>query len=110
MEEIERAVSSYTKAIIVNSPNNPSGVVYLRGVHRARSWSSARRKSIYLIMDDIYHKLVFDGTNARHRLQVHRRRTSRTRKVIVVNGVSKLYGMTGFRIGWAVAQRASWSR
>jgi aspartate aminotransferase len=103
MEEIEQATSSYTKAIIVNSPNNPSGVIYGEELI-AGLVDLCERKNIYLIMDDIYHKLVFDGKQ----VPAAYRYTSRdieTTHVIVINGVSKLYGMTGFRIGWAIANR-----
>jgi aspartate aminotransferase len=60
MEDIVEAVSSYTKAIIVNSPNNPSGVIYPQEFI-AEIVDFCEKKGIYLIMDDIYHKLVFDG-------------------------------------------------
>jgi aspartate aminotransferase len=103
MEEIEQAVSSYTKAIIVNSPNNPSGVVYSEDLI-AQLVDFCERKDIYLIMDDIYHKLVFDGIRAVPGY-AYTNRDVDTSKIIVVNGVSKLYGMTGFRIGWAIASR-----
>lgn len=103
MEEIEQAVSSYTKAIIVNSPNNPSGIVYSEDLI-AQLVDFCERKDIYLIMDDIYHKLVFDGIRAVPGY-AYTNRDVDTSKIIVVNGVSKLYGMTGFRIGWAIASR-----
>ncbi|MGD2078519.1 MAG: aminotransferase class I/II-fold pyridoxal phosphate-dependent enzyme, partial [Chloroflexota bacterium] len=61
MEEVEQAVSSYTKAMIVNSPNNPSGMAY-SAEFIAELVEFCERKGIYLIMDDIYHKLVFDNT------------------------------------------------
>ena len=61
-------------------------------------------RGIYLIMDDIYHKLVFDGLRAPSPFQFTSKDTESTR-VIVVNGVSKLYGMTGLRIGWTVTSR-----
>ena len=60
MKEIEQAVTSYTKIIIVNSPNNPSGVMYPESFI-AEIVEFCEKKGIYLIMDDIYHKLVFDG-------------------------------------------------
>ncbi len=103
MADIERAVSSSTKAIIVNSPNNPSGVVY-REEFIAQIVDFCERKKIYLIMDDIYHKLVFDGRMAPpcYRFTTKDLEDSR---LIVVNGIAKLYGMTGFRIGWCVAPR-----
>jgi aspartate aminotransferase len=103
IEEIERAVSSYTRAIIVNSPNNPSGTVYPESFIAALV-ELCERKGIYLIMDDIYQKLVFDGV---HPTSPYRftQQNIETTHIIVVNGVSKLYGMSGFRIGWTVANR-----
>jgi aspartate aminotransferase len=59
---------------------------------------------IYLIADDIYHKLVFDGKRAVPAYEFTNQDVEDT-MVIVVNGVSKLYGMTGFRIGWTIANR-----
>lgn len=103
MEDIQQAVSSYTKAIIVNSPNNPSGVVYSEEFI-AQIVEFCESKNIYLIMDDIYHKLVFDGRKAALAYSCTQKDLEST-KVLVVNGVSKLYGMTGFRIGWVVANR-----
>ena len=101
MEEIEEAVSSYTKAIIVNSPNNPSGVIYPESFIAALV-DFCERRGIWLIMDDIYHKLVFDGQRAPSAYQFTNKDIENSR-IIICNGVSKLYGMTGFRIGWTVA-------
>ncbi len=103
MEDIEEATGSYSKAIIVNSPNNPSGVVYDEGF-MADLVGFCERKDIYLILDDIYHKLVFDGRTSPNSLRFSKRDLDGG-KIIVINGISKLYGMTGFRIGWAVASR-----
>ena len=103
LEDIEHAVSPSTRAIIVNSPNNPSGTVY-SPEFIAQIVEFCERKKIYLIMDDIYHKLVFDGNIAAPAYQFTRKDVEST-MVIVVNGVSKLYGMTGFRIGWVVTNR-----
>ena len=104
LEDIERAVSSYTKAMIVNSPNNPSGAVYPEAFV-ASIVEFCERKDIYLIFDDIYHKLVFDGKTAAPAYRFARKDTDNG-KLIVINGISKLYGMTGYRIGWAIASRA----
>ncbi len=101
--EIERAVSSYTKAIIINSPNNPSGAVYPEALI-ADLVDFCERKGIYLIMDDIYHKLVFDGVSAPPAYRFTNKDVDSSH-IVVINGVSKSYGMTGFRIGWAVAPR-----
>jgi aspartate aminotransferase len=103
MEEIERAVSSYTKAIIVNSPNNPSGMVFSEQFI-AQIVDFCEQSHIYLIMDDIYHRLVFDGKCAPRAYQ-YTNKDLESSMIIVVNGISKLYGMTGFRIGWVVASR-----
>jgi len=103
MKEIEQVVSSYTKAIIVNSPNNPSGVMYSEQFI-AEIVEFCERKGIYLIMDDIYHKLLFDGKKPISAYKFTTKDVEST-KVILVNGISKLYGMTGFRIGWTIANK-----
>ncbi len=103
MEDILKAVTDSTRAIIVNSPNNPSGVVF-SDEFIAQIVEFCEKKNVYLIMDDIYHKLVFDSTKAAPAYRFSGKDIEST-KIIVVNGVSKLYGMTGFRIGWAVASR-----
>ncbi len=103
IDEVEEAISPYTKAIIVNSPNNPSGTVYSEEFI-AKLVDLCERRDIYLIMDDIYHKLVFDGKRPPAAYSYTERDIEDTH-VIVVNGVSKLYGMTGFRIGWVIANR-----
>ena len=103
MSEIKRVVSSYTKAIIVNSPNNPSGAMYPEEF-LAELVDFCETKGIYLIMDDIYHKLVYGKQEWQPAWNFTNRDIENTH-VIVVNGVSKLYGMTGFRIGWVVAPR-----
>ena len=103
MEDITDVVSSNTKAIIVNSPNNPSGIVFSdKFIQEIVQFCES--KNIYLIMDDIYHKLVFDNKKAVPCYNFVDRDIEDS-KVIVVNGISKLYGMTGFRIGWAIAPR-----
>jgi aspartate aminotransferase len=103
LEEIEESVSSYTKVIIINSPNNPSGMIYPDSFI-ADIVDFCERKGIYLIFDDIYHRLTFDGQQPKPAYEFTDRDIENSR-VIVVNGISKLYGLTGFRIGWAVASR-----
>jgi aspartate aminotransferase len=103
MKEVLQAVSSYTKAIIINSPNNPSGVMYSKEFI-AEIVEFCEKKGIYLIMDDIYHKLTFDGKTLISPYQFTNKDIE-DGKVITINGVSKLYGMTGFRIGWVVAPK-----
>lgn len=103
LPDIERAVSPATKAIIVNSPNNPSGVMYSEEFV-AEIVGFCEQRNITLIMDDIYHQLVFDGRKAPSAFRFTTRDPDAS-KLVIINGISKLYGMTGFRIGWAVASR-----
>ena len=102
-QEIEQAVTSYTRAIIINSPNNPSGVVYPPDFLE-KIVTFCEKKSIYLICDDIYQKLVFDHVVAHPAYEFTRKDLENT-NLIVVNGVAKVYGMTGFRVGWVIAPR-----
>lgn len=103
MEDIQKYVTSYTKAIIVNSPNNPSGEVF-RDDFIQEIVEFCERKGIYLIMDDIYHKLVFDGVTPASCYKFMKKDLENS-TIITINGVSKLYGMTGFRVGWVIAPR-----
>ncbi len=101
VKEIADVVSSYTKAIIINSPNNPSGVIYSKDFVQEMV-EFCEKKSIYLIMDDIYNRLVFNGKSAPICYDFMKAPFEQS-KLIVINGVSKMYAMTGFRIGWAIA-------
>ncbi|MEK7722091.1 MAG: pyridoxal phosphate-dependent aminotransferase [Elusimicrobiota bacterium] len=101
LEEIMEATGSATKAIVVNSPNNPSGVVYSEHLIKGLV-EFCDKNGIYLIMDDIYHKLIFDGMKPVSCYK-YSKNNSDSSRLVVINGVSKLYAMTGFRIGWAVA-------
>jgi aspartate aminotransferase len=103
IEEIARAVGSYTKVIILNSPNNPSGAMYSRDFV-ADVVALCERKKLWLIMDDIYNRLVFDSKTAANVYELAKDDTESSR-LVVVQGVSKMYAMTGFRVGWAIANR-----
>lgn len=103
LQDIEQRVSSYTKAVIINSPNNPSGAMYSEDFI-SDIVEFCERRDIYLIMDDIYHRLIFDNRSPLNCYD-YAKDLSENSKLILVNGVSKLYAMTGFRIGWAVANK-----
>lgn len=103
MSDIERAVTSSTKAIILNSPNNPSGAMFTDDF-LAQIVEFCEKKNVYLIMDDIYHKLVFSGRRWTPAYRFSTKDVEST-KIVVVNGIAKAYGMTGFRIGWCIASR-----
>ena len=103
MQEIMASVTGYTKALIVNSPNNPSGAVYSAEFIQELV-EFCEKMGIWLIVDDIYHKLVFDGHPWTPANRFAKKGFDEGR-MIIVNGVSKLYGMTGFRIGWSLLPR-----
>jgi aspartate aminotransferase len=101
--ELADAIGPYTKAIILNSPNNPSGVMYAREFI-AEVVALCAERSLYLIMDDTYNRLVFDGQTPVNCYEFSREELDES-KLVVINCVSKMYAMTGFRIGWAIASR-----
>ncbi|MCX8010680.1 MAG: aminotransferase class I/II-fold pyridoxal phosphate-dependent enzyme, partial [Ignavibacteria bacterium] len=103
IQDIEMRIGSYTKAVIINSPNNPSGAMYSEEFI-SDVVQLCEKRDLYLIMDDIYHRLIFDGRKPINCYDYAKNLTE-TSKLIVVNGVSKQYAMTGFRIGWAVANK-----
>lgn len=101
--EIVEAITPNTRAIIVNSPNNPSGVIYPADLIE-KIVSICEKKDIFMICDDIYHKLIFKGRTTHPGYEFTKKDIDQSH-VIVVNGVAKIYGMTGFRVGWVVAPR-----
>ncbi|MBS3751518.1 MAG: pyridoxal phosphate-dependent aminotransferase [Anaerolineales bacterium] len=100
LANVSRAVNPKTKAIILNSPNNPSGVVYPPEVIAAFV-DYCESQELYLIMDDIYHQLVFNDQKWVPGY-IFTSRPIEDSHLIVINGISKSYGMTGFRVGWTI--------
>jgi len=103
LQDIEDRVGAQTKAIIINSPNNPSGAVYSEQFI-AEVVELCEKRGLYLIMDDIYHRLIFGGRKPVNCYKYAKDLTE-TSNLVVINGVSKLYAMTGFRIGWAIGNK-----
>jgi aspartate aminotransferase len=101
--DIADKVGSYTKAVILNSPNNPSGVMYSRDFIQEMV-EYCEKKSLWLVMDDLYNRLVFDGRTPPNPYEFAKDLGDSSR-LVIVQGVSKMYAMTGFRIGWAIANR-----
>ena len=101
--DIADKVGSYTKAIVLNSPNNPSGVIYPADFV-AEMVEFCEKKDLWLVMDDLYNRLVFDGKKTPNPYDYAKLPVEQS-KLIVVQGVSKMYAMTGFRIGWALGNR-----
>jgi aspartate aminotransferase len=102
-EDIVQNVGSYTKAIILNSPNNPSGCIY-NDEFIQEIVEFCEKKGIYLVMDDIYQQLYFNGKKPSSVFK-YAKDNSDSSKLVVINGVSKAYAMTGFRIGWTIANK-----
>ncbi len=102
LDDIKKVVSERTKAIIINSPNNPSGAVYRTGDLEAIVNFCVER-NIMVISDEIYEKLVYD--NVQHVSLASIVDEKSRRNIVVINGVSKAYAMTGWRIGYAAGPR-----
>ncbi|HET8726758.1 MAG TPA: pyridoxal phosphate-dependent aminotransferase [Alphaproteobacteria bacterium] len=96
-EQLEQAITSRTKWLVLNSPCNPSGAVYSRDELRALAEVLLRHGHVGIISDDIYEHIVFDDARFTSIAAVEPRLVDRT---LVVNGVSKAYAMTGWRIGY----------
>ena len=96
-ERVAAAVTPRTKALVVNSPNNPTGAVYPEEVLRALA-ELAEKRDFYLVSDEIYEHLIYEGTHfSPGRLAPDH--------VITVNGVAKTYAMTGWRLGYAAGPK-----
>lgn len=100
VQEMTSAITARTRVVLLNSPSNPSGKVF-DGDWLREIVKYCEERDIFVLMDDIYHRLVFDGRQAVHCYDCTDRSVDEA-KLVVLNGVSKQYAMTGFRIGWAV--------
>ncbi|MEN6318968.1 MAG: pyridoxal phosphate-dependent aminotransferase [Syntrophaceae bacterium] len=96
-DELEKNITKNTKAVIINSPSNPSGVVYTTNELETLAEIVAK-KGIFVISDDVYEKIIYDGRQFKNIASLSDVLKEMT---VVVNGVSKAYSMTGWRIGYA---------
>lgn len=97
IEKVKAAITDKTKAIILNTPNNPTGAVYSEQALRELA-DLAVKHDLFIIADEIYEELIYDGN--RH-VSVASLSTGVKDRVILVNGFSKGYAMTGWRMGYA---------
>ncbi len=97
-EQLEAAITSRTKWVILNSPSNPTGAAYSRDELRALGDVLARHRDMWIFADDMYEHIVYDGFQFATIAQVCPELAER---VLTVNGCSKAYAMTGWRIGFA---------
>ncbi|MFH1017407.1 MAG: pyridoxal phosphate-dependent aminotransferase [Pseudomonadota bacterium] len=101
-EQIRNAVSQRTRLIFLNSPCNPTGAVFPRPVLEAVAQAALQHPDVTVVTDDIYEHFLYDD---REFLSVGMLKDLPKEQLLIVNGVSKSYSMTGWRLGWAVADR-----
>lgn len=99
---LQAAITPQTRWLILNSPSNPSGAVYRREELQALAEVLLKHPQVLILADDIYEHLIFDGQAFHTLAQVEPRLAPRT---LTMNGVSKAYAMTGWRIGFATGPR-----
>lgn len=98
-ENLEKAVTVKTKAIVLNTPNNPTGTIYNKEELEVIA-DFAKKYNIIIISDEMYEKLIYDNENHISIASLSKDAYERT---IVINGLSKSYAMTGWRIGYCAA-------
>lgn len=101
-EDLDAAITSRTKWVILNSPSNPTGAAYDRGAMRAITDVLMAHPNTWVMSDDMYEHIVYDDFEFVTPAQVEPELFDRT---LTVNGVSKAYAMTGWRIGFAAGPR-----
>lgn len=100
-ENLEKAVTAKTKAIVLNTPNNPTGTIYNKEELEVIA-DFAKKYNIIIISDEMYEKLIYDNENHISIASLSKDAYERT---IVINGLSKSYAMTGWRIGYCAASK-----
>jgi aspartate/methionine/tyrosine aminotransferase len=98
LEEINRRVTPKTKMIFLSNPCNPTGMVYTEAAVRGLA-IIAQKNNLILVVDEVYHKLLYDGARHFSVCQVNEAKNH----TVLVNSFSKTYAMTGWRIGYLVA-------
>lgn len=101
--DLEKAITPRTRWLILNGPNNPSGATYSRQELKALAEVLLRHPQVWLMTDDIYEHILYDGRQFATMAQVEPELKART---LTINGVSKAYAMTGWRIGYGAAPAA----
>ncbi|MBZ4646815.1 MAG: aminotransferase class [Clostridia bacterium] len=99
VEDLKKAITAKTRALVLNSPSNPTGMVYSREELKEIA-EVAVQNNIYIISDEIYEKLIYDGMEHTSIATFGNEIKDLT---IIINGVSKTYAMTGWRIGYTAS-------
>lgn len=100
-KNLEKSITNKTKAIVVNSPNNPTGSIYSKK-ELMEIADFAKKYDLYIISDEMYEKLTYGGNKHISIASLNEDAFNRT---IVVNGLSKAYAMTGWRVGYAAGKK-----
>ncbi len=100
-EQLEAAITEKTKAVMINNPSNPTGAIYTEEELQALA-DVCVRHDLFIIADEIYDKLIYDGASFTSIPTLGEDVKAHT---ILINGVSKTYSMTGWRVGYAVAEK-----
>lgn len=100
-EELEAAITDKTRAVLINNPNNPTGAVYTKSEIEALAGVLEKYPDIYVISDEIYEKLCYGVEPYSIAACPHMKD-----RTVIVNGVSKTYAMTGWRIGYTASNTA----
>lgn len=100
-EQLEAAITEKTKAVMINNPSNPTGAIYTKEELQALA-DVCVRHDLFIIADEIYDKLIYDGASFTSIPTLGEDVKAHT---ILINGVSKTYSMTGWRVGYAVAEK-----
>lgn len=101
-EQLEASITPRTRWLLINSPSNPTGASYTMEEYQALAQVLDRHPGVMVMTDDIYEHIRFDGQRTPHLLQAAPQLRDRT---LVINGVSKTYAMTGWRIGYIAGRR-----
>ncbi|MDF3834790.1 aminotransferase class I/II-fold pyridoxal phosphate-dependent enzyme [Cupriavidus basilensis] len=101
-QALEAAITPKTRWLILNSPNNPTGAVYTAGEMSAICAVLERNPHIWVLSDEIYEPYVYDGGTAVSPLQLM---PSLKQRSLLINGMSKAYAMTGWRVGYGAGPR-----
>jgi aspartate aminotransferase len=100
--QLEAAITPKTRWVLFNAPSNPTGASYTAAEYKALAKVLAHHPHVLVMTDDIYEHIRFDGQHTPHLLNAAPELRDRT---LAVNGVSKTYAMTGWRIGWVAGPR-----
>ena len=100
-EQVEAAITDKTKCLMLNNPSNPTGMIYTRDELQAIA-DVCVRHDLYILADEIYYQLIYDGMEFTSMASLGEEVKERT---LLINGVSKSYAMTGWRVGYCAANK-----